>query len=228
MWFRVLGQQIWPRIGFLAEDLEGRTLSFQIPHGLKRFDLLLVAGCGFKDPVEAFRLLDRSGSLVKTSKTPRFENFSVPLQRTPTTKERLFACGRSYPTSRCQNPQAWMWWLNMWIRAPVQMVTFVFSPCQGQSLNDIDVISATPKVVWCKRYSEEMWFVSPQPFIRTCCERFNKLVTGGVFQATASKGALAVSWFTYWRQGLMLSWSGMWGWDWIDHLEHLDVIFKHD
>lgn len=131
MWFRVLGQQIWPRIGFLAEDLEGRTLSFQIPHGLKRFDLLLVAGCGFKDPVEAFRLLDRSGSLVKTSKTPRFENFSVPLQRTPTTKERLFACGRSYPTSRCQNPQAWMWWLNMWIRAPVQMVTFVFFTMSG-------------------------------------------------------------------------------------------------
>ena len=162
-----------------------------------------------------------------------FWEFQCSTPTTKTTKARLFACGRSYPTSRCQNPQAWMWWLNMWRGSGAgwereQIVTFVFSPCQGQSLNDIDVIFAPPKVVWCKRYSEEMWFVSPQPFIRTSCERFNKLVTGGVFQATASKGALAVSWLTYWRQGLMLSWSGMWDWDWIDHLDHFDMIFKHD
>lgn len=109
-----------------------------------------------------------------------------------------------------------------------QIVTFVFFTMSGSVIEWYWCISAPPKVVWCKHYSEEMWFVSPQPFIRTSCKRVNKLVTGGVFQATASKGALAVSWLTYWRQGLMLSWSGMWDWDWFDHLDHLDMIFKHD
>ena len=49
-----------------------------------------------------------------------FWEFQCSTPTTKTTKARLFACGRSYPTSRCQNPQAWMWWLDMWIRAPVQ------------------------------------------------------------------------------------------------------------
>lgn len=163
-----------------------------------------------------------------------FWEFQCSTPTTKTTKARLFACGRSYPTSRCQNPQAWMRWLDMWIRAPVQdgsgsrLFTFVFFTMSGSVIEWYWCHICTPEgcVVQALLWGDVICHSSPfhQNILRTLQQIGNRRsVSSDSFER--SVGSILVD-ILKTRVDAFLKWHV--GCDWIDHLAHFDVIFKHD